>query len=60
MITVSTTTTREELETSVSEDLAAFDAWFQSLGNDPLVRSEVAILKTYLYFKLKGQESPST
>jgi len=40
------------LESVVDADIMEFDAYFQSLGNDPIVRSEVAILKTYLYWRL--------
>lgn len=45
----------EELEKLVEEDLRMFEAWFRAKGNDPLVRSERAILKTYLWFKVKGE-----
>lgn len=45
----------DELELAVNEDIRKFDAWFQELGNDPLTKSEVAVIKTYLWFKtLKG------
>ena len=46
----------EELEAEVDSDIAAFDAWFQQhlQNGQPLVRSERAILKTYLYWKTKG------
>lgn len=42
-----------KLEEDVEADIKTFETWFQSLDNDPLVRSEVAILKTYLYWKLR-------
>jgi hypothetical protein len=45
-----------EVEHAVEEDIRRFDAWFRGLGNDPIVRSEVAILKTYLWWKLRGGE----
>lgn len=46
-----------DLEAAVDADIKAFDAWFrENKGAEPLVRSEVAILKTYLWFKMK--ESP--
>lgn len=56
----------EELERLVEADIQAFDAWFQKqqkeaaakaggeVFSEPLVRSERAILKTYLYWKTKG------
>lgn len=44
-----------ELEAFVDEDIKEFDSYFQGLGNDPLVRSEAAIIKTYLHWKLKGE-----
>lgn len=51
----------EQLEGAVNEDIRAFDTFFQSLGNDPMVRSEVAIIKTYLHYKLKGEKhGPAT
>lgn len=46
----------ETLEKDVEEDIKDFDEWFQTLGNDPLVRGEVAILKTYLWRKIKGEK----
>lgn len=42
----------KDLEEIVADDLARFNAWFQEQGNDPLVHVEVAILKTYLYWKV--------
>ena len=43
---------RAELEAAVDADIAAFDAYFQKkLNNDPLLASEKAMLKTYLWFK---------
>jgi hypothetical protein len=41
------------LEATVDADIRRFGAYFQSLGNDPLVRSEIAILKTYMHWKVK-------
>lgn len=54
MLAVTAQCKPEQLEQSVNDDIRRFEAWFQGLGNDPMVRSEVAILKTYLYWKLKG------
>lgn len=36
----------------VDNDIAKFNEWFISLGNDPLVKAERAIIKTYLAWKL--------
>jgi hypothetical protein len=43
-----------ELKDEVDADIAEFDKAFQGMDNDPLTRSERAILSTYLYFKIKG------
>lgn len=40
------------VEEEVNQSIKQFDAWFQGLGNDPIVRGEFAIIKTYLYYKL--------
>jgi hypothetical protein len=44
------------LEQVVEEDIKAFEKWFMDFlkNGEPLVRSEVAILKTYLRWKTKG------
>jgi len=53
MITVQSTLDRAKQEEAVDAELASFDAWFQNtLKNAPLVKSERAILKTYLAWKL--------
>lgn len=44
----------KKLEPIVDADIAEFDKYFQSIGNEPVVRSEKAIIKTYLHWKLKG------
>lgn len=45
----------EEQEPLVNQEIERFDRWFQSeLGNEPLVRSERAILKTFFFYKLRG------
>lgn len=56
MINVQTTCDNPDLEADVDEDIKKFDAYFQSLGNDPMVGSEKAIIKTYLHFKIKGEK----
>jgi hypothetical protein len=42
----------DDLHVAVAKEIEEFDHWFQSQGNEPLVRSEVAILKTYFAWKL--------
>lgn len=50
LITDASLDDRSELEKESDRELAEFDAWFQSKGNSPLVRSEKAIVKTFLYY----------
>jgi hypothetical protein len=54
MLTVVVAEQEHPLESVVEADIREFESWFQAQGNDPLVRSEVAILKTYLWWKTKG------
>lgn len=37
---------------AMDPELDRFQQWLMSQGNDPLVRSEKAMLKTYLAYKL--------
>jgi hypothetical protein len=46
----------QSLEAAVNEDIQRFDEWFKAKGNDPLVRSEIAILKTFVWYKLKAEQ----
>jgi hypothetical protein len=41
-----------DIEQLVDADIDAFDEHFQGLGNEPLVKAERAIVKTYLAYKL--------
>lgn len=42
----------EELEKIIDEDIELFDQWFQTeMKNSPILKSEWAMLKTYLYWK---------
>lgn len=41
----------EAQKVEVDLDIQEFDKWFQAQGNEPLVRSEKAILSTYVYWK---------
>ncbi len=45
-------TDRQEIEKEVDEAVARFDQWFRDRGNDPIIRSEKAIIKTFMYFML--------
>lgn len=38
-------------EHTADETVDAFDAWFQGLGNSPIVNVERAILKTFLFWQ---------
>lgn len=45
-----------KVERKVDELVAAFDKWFQSYGpqgNEPLVNSERAIIKTFCYYLIQ-------
>jgi hypothetical protein len=42
------------LEADVDADIAAFDEWFQRLGNEPLLKSEKAMVKTWIWWKVRG------
>lgn len=57
MLTVVVGTVEEgkTLESAVEEDIRSFETWFRDKGNDPLVRSEIAILKTYLWWKTHSE-----
>ncbi len=56
------------LEEEVEEEIMAFDAWFQKGGreqveemvNDPLIKSERAILKTALWYFLHRDKEQAT
>lgn len=44
---------KERLEGAVDTDIAAFDDYFQKmLGNEPMVKGERAIIKTFLHYHL--------
>lgn len=58
MVTVKTEQPGGEAQkVEVDLDLQEFDKWFQSQGNEPLVNSETAILRTYLYWKTHVDKS---
>jgi hypothetical protein len=48
-----------ELKKLVDEDIDKFEEWFRSLPNDPLTKSERAIISTYLWWKVKGNADGS-
>ena len=41
-----------EVEKTVDQDIEDFNDFFKRLGNEPIIRSEKAILKTWLAWKL--------
>lgn len=48
----------ETREASIREELDAFDQFFQKeLKNEPLVRVEAAILRTYLFWKTRTEKT---
>ena len=57
-IDVKISSEKDAHEATVDADIASFDAWFQGLGNDALVRSEKAVIKTYLFFKTRVEGAP--
>jgi hypothetical protein len=45
-----------------NQEIAEFERWFMGLGNEPLSKSESAILRTYFAYKLvvgKGDKPPT-
>jgi hypothetical protein len=53
----------EELAAGMDTELELFEKWFRNRGNEPLVRNERSILKTFLAWKLlyeEGQQDPQT
>ena len=48
---------KKDLQKDVEQEVDAFDASFQKLGNAPLVRSEKALIRTFLVARLTGRVS---
>ena len=46
----------EELALGLDAELNKFTGWFRSKGNEPLIKIERAIVKTYLAWKLLYEE----
>jgi len=46
--------TRAQAQKLIEDEVEAFDRSFTALGNAPLVRSEKALIRTYLLARLKG------
>lgn len=45
----------KEQEAKVDEDIKDFEAWFTAqTKSDPLTKAEKAIIKDYLWWKLRG------
>jgi hypothetical protein len=53
MIQTQATCPPEKVEEAVDQDIQAFNQYFQGIGMEPLSRSESAIIKSYLAWKLK-------
>lgn len=50
-----------QLEQHVDALISDFNDWFQKQGNDPMVRSEVAITKTFLWYLVNERKlDPAT
>lgn len=45
-----------QLADAMDSELSAFNQWFAGQGNEPLVKMERTILKTYLAWKLLHEE----
>ena len=41
-----------DVEKTVDQDIEDFNEFFRGLGNEPIIRSEKAIIKTFLAWKL--------
>jgi hypothetical protein len=52
MVKAELTDATELPENQVDQDISQFNDWFQTKGNEALARSEYAIIKTYLAWKL--------
>lgn len=60
MIEVTTSTTSNaDFEKEVDADLDAFSVWVEKRLGQPVVNSERAILKSYLWYKVKEQNAPA-
>jgi hypothetical protein len=44
------------VETRVDALISEFDHWFRNKGNDPLVRSEIAAIKTFCWFLINVRD----
>jgi len=49
--------TKTKLQKDIEEEITAFDTGFQRLGNAPLVRSEKALIRTFLVARLTDRVS---
>ena len=48
---------KNSLQKDVEQEIEVFDAEFTRLGNAPLVRSEKALLRTFLIARVSGRVS---
>jgi hypothetical protein len=50
----------KDLNEMIDAEIAEFNRYFQSIGNDPLIKFEIAAIKTFLMWKTHGeQRAPS-
>jgi hypothetical protein len=48
----------KDAEAAVDQEIEAFNHFFQSeLKNEPLIKSETAVLKTYLFWKTRSEKT---
>lgn len=47
----------QDLAAALDTEIARFETWFESKGNNPLVGVERSIIRTFLAWKLKYEES---
>ena len=59
MITLFFTGTESDMQAAIEVELDTFNARFQALGNEPLIRSERALLRTFLISALSAKEETS-
>jgi len=49
---------KEGVEAAVDAEIETFNQFFQSeLKNEPLLKSEIALLKTYLFWKTRPEKT---
>lgn len=56
-VTAQETSDGSSFEKEVGQDLDAFSVWLEKKLGQPLVNTERAILKTYLWYKVKEKDA---